>query len=108
DPNQPASTSHAVIEGLLRDQWNYQGILITDDFSMGAITDTREGVGGSAVAALNAGADLLLVSYDPEQYYPLMDALLEADRTGRLNPNALARSDERLRRAAETLAGAAK
>ena len=101
DQNQPASTSHAVIEGLLRDQWKYEGILVTDDFSMGAITGTREGVGGSAVSALNAGVDLILVSYDPEQYYPLMDALLQADREGRLNANALARSDERLRRAAE-------
>ena len=47
----------------------------------------------------DAGVDLILVSYDPDQYFPIMDALLEADREGRLSQDALARSDERLRRA---------
>jgi beta-N-acetylhexosaminidase len=99
DKDQPASVSQAVIGGLLRDAWKYEGILITDDFSMGAVAASRDGIAGSAIAALNAGVDLILVSYDPDQYFPIMDALLEADREGRLRPEALARSDERLRRA---------
>ena len=98
DKDNPASVSEAVI-GLLRESWKYEGILITDDFSMGAISSSPEGIAGSAVAALNAGVDLILVSYDPDQYFPIMDALLEADRDGRLSQDALARSDERLRRA---------
>ena len=79
--------------------WKHDGVLITDDFSMGAITSRPDGIAGAGVAALNAGVDLILVSYDPEQFYPLMDALLQADREGRLRRDMLDRSDERLRRA---------
>jgi beta-N-acetylhexosaminidase len=98
DKDNPASVSEAVIR-LLRESWKYEGVLITDDFSMGAISGSPDGIAGSAVAALNAGVDLILVSYDPDQYFPIMDALLEADREGRLSQDALARSDARLRKA---------
>jgi beta-N-acetylhexosaminidase len=100
DKEYPVSVSDAVIGGLLRESWKHDGILITDDFSMAAISGSRDGVAGAAVAALNAGVDLILVGYDPDQYFPLMDALLLADREGRLRQDVLARSDERLRRAA--------
>ena len=98
DRERPASLSRAVVAGLLRGSWRYDGILITDDFSMGAIAGSRDGVGRAAVAALTAGVDLLLVSYDCDQYFPLMAALLEADRAGRLASEVLASSDARLSR----------
>jgi len=100
DPDRPASFSSAVVHGLLRESWKHDGVLITDDFSMGAVTLSREGPAGGAVAALNAGIDLVLVSYDPDQYYPIMYALLAAERSGRLEPETLALSDKRLARAA--------
>jgi beta-N-acetylhexosaminidase len=100
DKDNPSSVSAAVISGLLRDTWKYEGVLITDDFSMAAISGSRDGIAGAAVAALNAGVDLILVSYDPDQYFPMMDALLQADRDGRLREDLLTRSAERLRRAA--------
>ena len=100
DKDNPASVSQAVVGEMLREGWKHDGVLITDDLSMGAITGRRDGIAGSALAALNAGVDLLLVSYDPDQFFPLMDALLTADREGRLNPDTLAKSEARLRRAA--------
>jgi beta-N-acetylhexosaminidase len=100
DAQRPASFSYAVVKGLLRDTWGHRGILITDDFSMGAVMLSREGPAGGAIAALNAGVDLILISYDPDQYFPVMYALLQADRDGRLNPEILAASKARLRRAA--------
>ncbi len=103
DRDRPASFSNAVVTGLLRDAWKHDGVLVTDDFSMGAVTLSREGVAGGAVAALNAGVDLLLVSYDPDQYFPMMYALLAAAREGRLRADMLEASDARLRRAAVPL-----
>jgi beta-N-acetylhexosaminidase len=100
DKARPASFSETVVKGLLRENWKHDGVLITDDFSMGAVTLSREGVAGGAVEALNAGVDLVLVSYDPDQYFYVMDALLTADRGGRLRPEALQASDARLRRVA--------
>src|SRR5204862_5830491 len=99
DGDRPASFSNAVVNGLLRETWKHDGILVTDDFSMGAVTLSREGAAGGGVAALNAGVDLILVSYDPDQYFYVMYALLAAERAGRLNPAMLERSQARLRRA---------
>ncbi len=57
------------------------------------------GIGEGAALALRAGVDLVLVSYDPDQYYEVMVALLRAERAGRLDPAVLAESDARLARA---------
>jgi beta-N-acetylhexosaminidase len=99
DGERPASFSSAVVNGLLRETWKHDGILVTDDFSMGAVTLSREGAAGGAVAALNAGVDLILVSYDPDQYFYVMYALLAAERDGLLKADMLERSQARLRRA---------
>jgi beta-N-acetylhexosaminidase len=96
DRERPASFSRPVVAGLLRGDWNSDGILVTDDFCMAAVTDSREGIGAASVAALNAGVDLILVSYDSDQYYPVMHALLKADAEGRLRRDALRDSDRRL------------
>jgi beta-N-acetylhexosaminidase len=103
DRDRPASFSDAVVKGLLRETWKHDGILVTDDFSMGAVTFSNEGAAGGAIAALNAGVDLLLVSYDPDQYFPMMYALLAAARDGRLRSDMLEASAVRLRRAASPL-----
>ncbi len=76
DPDQPASASRAVVQGLLRDQWRYGGLLITDDLNMGAVY--RRGLCKTAVAALRAGVDMLLIAYDPEQYYRAMSCAAAA------------------------------
>jgi len=94
DDKNPASISKPVI-GTLR-QWSRDGVLITDDFSMGAIYWSAEGITGAGVSALNAGIDLILISYDVDQFYPVMHALLNAEQTGALNAAAISESEARL------------
>ncbi len=94
DPEQPASRSSAVIKGLLRDRWGYRGILLTDDLSMFPIVHGRGGVGGAAEDSLRAGADLMLISYDPDLYFEVMAHLLK-HRDQALNAS-LAESQARL------------
>jgi beta-N-acetylhexosaminidase len=106
DPARPASFSRPVVASLLRGDWHYGGVLITDDFSMAAVYRSRDGIADAAVAAINAGVDLVLVSFDTDQFYTAMHGLLAAERDGRLQPEALAQSDERLRRAAPASAPA--
>jgi beta-N-acetylhexosaminidase len=72
--------------------------LITDDLSMGAVTRSKGGVGNAAVKALNAGADLLLISFSDRYLDTIMTALIEADKTGGLDAKARAESLERLQR----------
>jgi beta-N-acetylhexosaminidase len=103
DRERPASFSAPVVAGLLRGQWKYDGVLITDNFTMAAVYHTTGGIDEASIAALNAGVDLILISYDPDQYYRVMFALLKADEQGRLNRGILQQSDVRLARAAESL-----
>jgi beta-N-acetylhexosaminidase len=102
DPLRPASASPIVISRL-RDL-GHTGIVITDDFSMGAIQKSRLGVGGAAVEALNAGVDILLISYDADQIYLALHALLQAHREGILDREKLRLSEERLDLARQTRA----
>jgi beta-N-acetylhexosaminidase len=99
DATRPVSFSQPVVHGLLRTDWGYDGVLITDDFSMGAVTYSPQGIGGGSVEALNAGVDLILVSYDPDQFYLVMYALIGAARAGVLHADALGQSDQRLAKA---------
>jgi beta-N-acetylhexosaminidase len=96
DPDRPASISAPVVSGLLRRDWNYHGGLIADDFGMAAIYRGPGGIERAAVEALNAGVDMILVSFDPDQYYPVMHALLGASGDGRLPKDLLQESAHRL------------
>ena len=77
DPALPASLSPKIITDIIRNEWKFDGVLITDDLNMGAIAGRPEGIGKSAVRALNAGADLILLSYDGRQYYNVMYELIK-------------------------------
>ncbi len=99
DGARPASLSPPVISGILRGQWKYDGVLITDDFSMRAVYRSSSGIEHGSVDALNAGVDLILVSWDCDLYYEVMYGLLKADRQGRLDREVLRQSDQRLARA---------
>ncbi|GHU09065.1 beta-hexosaminidase [Betaproteobacteria bacterium] len=100
DPGAPASLSRKLVQDVLRkkddDGWDYQGILITDDLNMGAVY--ANGVGRAAVTALDAGVDLVLVSYDPDQYYRALHAAADAWRRGNINSLREVDSAQRLDR----------
>jgi beta-N-acetylhexosaminidase len=63
--------------------WNSQGILITDDLILGAAY--VDGIGLAATRALDAGVDLVLVSYDPDQYYRALYDAAKNWRLGRID-----------------------
>ena len=98
DPDRPASLSARVVGGLLRGAWGYEGVVVTDDLNMAPILSA--GLCEGVVAALNAGVDVLLLSWDPDGYYPAMACALAARRRGALDETRLAESRRRLDRAA--------
>lgn len=79
DPNTPATLSPAV-HTYLRETMGFEGVIVTDDLAMEAITDVY-GVGESAVLAVLAGNDLLCVTDYAEQYA----AVLQAVKDGRIS-----------------------
>ncbi|HBS70079.1 MAG TPA: glycosyl hydrolase family 3, partial [Cyanobacteria bacterium UBA11149] len=96
DRDTPVSFSKKVVMGILRNSWQYDGILITDDFSMEAVYGSRDGLEGATVKAINAGVDLILIAYDTDLYYQAMDALLSAEAGGKLDDEMLLKSQARL------------
>ena len=95
DPDYPSSLSHKVVTGLLRQEMGYQGVVCTDDLTMGAVSDTY-GMGEAAVLAVEAGCDLLLVCHGADNLTAARDALLEAADSGRLSPERLDESVKRI------------
>lgn len=96
DPDRAASHSKRVVEGIIRDKWGYQGVVMTDDLVMGAIY--QNDVCKAVVEAINAGVDLLLVAYDGAQFYRVFGCALHGLRRGELDAAMLRASAARLER----------
>lgn len=91
----PATLSHRVLTGLLRQKLDYRGVIVTDCLEMKAISEhfgTEEG----AVLAVEAGADLLLVSHTYDKQVAAVDAVIEAVQNGRLCEQRINESVARL------------
>jgi len=101
DSDNPASASAEVISGLLRDEWRYDGLIITDDLDMGAVNRRPGGIGKAAVDSLRAGADILLLTHDGDVVFEVLHALLMAFERGQLDADRLAQSHARLDRFAQ-------
>ena len=99
DAERPATLSPALLQGILRDEWGYDGVVITDALMMQAVA-ARWGHAKAAVMALQAGADLVLAQGSRDEQQATLDALAAAYADGRLSLGAGARSAARLNRLA--------
>jgi beta-glucosidase len=100
DSLHPATLSAPTLTGILRQDFQFTGLIVTDALVMGAITKTY-GPYEAAVLATEAGADLLLMPADPEG---TIRALVEAVNTNRLSRKRLMDSVERIWRAKQRVA----
>ncbi len=103
DPGVPATMSRKVIEGVLRGELRYDGVVFSDDLEMGAIAD-RMGIGEAAVRAIDAGVDCLLVCHRVDRQREAIDALATAISTGRLPRERAEQARTRIERLIETYA----
>lgn len=94
DNANPVTLSPTVIEQLLRGHLDFDGVAIADDLEMQAITDHHE-IGEAAVAAVNAGCDMLLVCQTTEAVAQVHATLTRAIEKGEI---ARARLDSAERR----------
>ncbi|HXF84556.1 MAG TPA: glycoside hydrolase family 3 N-terminal domain-containing protein [Anaerolineales bacterium] len=79
----PATLSPNIINGLLRHDLGFDGVVITDALDMRAI---RQGelLREDALRAAKAGADLLLVTSNPQDHVRVFEALVNGVQTGQL------------------------
>lgn len=94
----PASISASITTDLLRNQLNFDGVVVTDDMQMKAITDNY-GLTEAVKLAINAGADMLLfgnqlvvMPQDPQQ---LVEIIYDNVKSGQISA---ARIDEAYQR----------
>ena len=111
DDEQPGTLSRRILQGLLRDELGYEGVLITDALDMRAVAG-QYGIVGAAIRAFIAGADLLLLgAQDGEEYCAQIRAgIAAAIRDGSLDVKVLEAAAERvttMREWAKPRAGAA-
>ncbi len=91
----PATVSPKIMTGLLRDEWNFKGLLFTDAMSMGGIMKELP-YEESIIRAIEAGCDIILMPADIGSAYK---AILKAVRDGRITHERLDASVARLLRA---------
>jgi beta-N-acetylhexosaminidase len=101
DPDNPASLSPAVLD-LLRNDFGFDGVAVTDAFSMAGVREGRT-LGEVTVEALIAGEDLLIIDNPPEVVEVV--AFIEAAvADGTLSRDRLAEAAGRVRRLASQAA----
>jgi beta-N-acetylhexosaminidase len=91
DPRLPATLSPRICRDLLRRRLGFSGVLFSDDLHMGAVAG-RWPPERRAVAALEAGCDMLLFCQDLEVAVRAMRGVERAVERGRLDGRALAGS----------------
>ena len=101
DPDNPASLSPIVLD-ILRDDFGFDGVAMTDGFSMAALRKLRT-LDQLTIDALVAGEDMLLVDR-PEDVPQVVAAIVAAVEKGELDRRSLAEAAERVRLLANSLA----
>ena len=90
--HRPATQSNAITEGLLRGEYGFDGLIVTDGMEMGAITGGHW-TGEAAVRSIEAGNDIILLPLYVDQ---TIAAVVRAVKTGRLSRERLVASVERV------------
>ncbi len=95
DEGVPATMSRKVIEGVLRDEIGFDGVVFSDCLEMEAIAGTM-GIGEGAVRAIEAGVDCLLICHRLDRQRNAIEALSEALAGGRLSRARVLQAVERI------------
>lgn len=106
DREFPATLSEAVITGILREQMGYNGVVVTDDMQMGAISQIYS-YPKAVWLALLAGVDIILVPnnsiWEPDVTPQTIDIIMNLVRTGFISEDRITASYNRIMALKRTL-----
>nr|WP_245975466.1 glycoside hydrolase family 3 protein [Oceanobacillus chungangensis] len=88
----PATLSHKVLTGLMREEMNYDGVIITDALNMAAISE-HFGAVDAVIRTVNAGTDIILMPVGLEE---VVNGLLDAVEKGEITENRIEESVRRI------------
>ena len=92
DKSAPSSFSPIIIHDLLREELGFTGVVISDDMTMGAITQHYD-MGEAAVQFIQSGGNIVLVGHGIENIQSVAQALTNAVDKGEITSQML---DERV------------
>jgi beta-N-acetylhexosaminidase len=101
DKNYPASLSFNFLQNILRDQIGFNGVIISDDMQMGAISKEFS-FEQSIILAINAGSDVIslmnnsLENYDSQMAYKARDVIFWAVKEGKISREKIEESYNRI------------
>jgi beta-N-acetylhexosaminidase len=95
DPDDPSSLSKKVITNILREKLSYDGIVITDDMTMGAIVENYT-ITEASVKAINAGSDIILVCHGFDNQVAVIERIKKAVNSGEISINRIDESTKRI------------
>lgn len=100
DEKRPATLSAPIIGKLLREEFQYDGVVLTDDLEMHAIID-HYGVEDAAVQSILAGCDMPLICKDRNREVAALSAVDKAVADGTITGERLEQSLARIARLKE-------
>ena len=95
DSQNPASLSKTIITDILRNQLNFNGVVITDDMTMGAIVKNYT-ISDAAIKSVNAGSDIVLVCHGYDNEVAVITALKKAVEDGTISEERINESIYRI------------
>jgi len=98
DSEKPASLSSVLLEGILRRNMHFKGVILADDLGMGAIAK-RLAPGEAAVQSFLAGTDIAMLCHDWSAVAIAIEAVERARDKGRLDEGSWQASLARIERA---------
>ncbi|MDP3661533.1 MAG: glycoside hydrolase family 3 N-terminal domain-containing protein [bacterium] len=89
----PATRSRTFLTGILRNEWGYNGVIITDDIEMASTKGINNiSTEEAAVQAIEAGADMIISTYTTKLHEPIIKAVEWAVISGRISEERLNQS----------------
>jgi beta-N-acetylhexosaminidase len=100
DPEVPATLSKTILNQILRQELNFQGVIISDDLDMKAISEMFM-YSGTVARSFNAGCDLFIVSRNInssslERTYKIAEDFANCLNNGSLNEEIVEKAKERI------------
>ena len=95
DTTEPSSLSPKIIQGILRKDLGFQGVVMTDSLTMDALT-AYASESQAAVLSIVAGADLLMGASSPDDVASMFQSIKQAISTGVLTQQRINESVQRI------------
>ena len=95
DSDNAASLSKKIITDILRNEFNFQGVIISDDLDMGAVSNYSE-IEPVSLQTIKSGVDVVLICHEYELQKRAYEAILDAVKRGEISEDRINQSVKRV------------